>query len=461
MGIYPRQILDRLQKAALADSGVVQGLEKQEICHPAMLLTSKAIKNLRKRMLAETRVDKNDAIAVDKICNTLGDSVVLYYKPQVVEEGEIKEHLRIAICTEVQRAMLRSFGSKLIFMDTVFGLSLYGYPTLTLLVRDEYGHGFPVAYCISSAENKEIWVEFLQAVLNAAGLSAENLNFMIDKSQTEISAIKAIGAKYLLCKFHMLQDWERFLKSTQSGMHGRTNQRWRQTTLWELSALQLLTDRGVFEANSAAFEDSLQNSGFGAVLRHYQSNWKDIAEHWARLGRTDVASLNSDTNNLIEAHFRGVKYNAAGRKVCQRLDDQLILLLNTIASFILRRQQRLCAATRTSAEDADEQLNHWVQQLSDPQNGHINFFCETSGSDDDIGAANCQSCSTMGQSYDLCLADGSCNCRANADDVCKHVEAACLYPGRGCSAQIIRTAANKYLDSMNRGNGTVQGDGDV
>lgn len=46
-------------------------------------------------------------------------------------------------------------------MDAVFGMNQYGYALLTLLVRDDFGNGVPVAFCISDAEDKERWLEFV------------------------------------------------------------------------------------------------------------------------------------------------------------------------------------------------------------------------------------------------------------------------------------------------------------
>jgi len=40
----------------------------------------------------------------------------------------------------------------------------------TVLVHDELGNGFPVAYCIASVESGDHWVEFIEAVCKGAGL---------------------------------------------------------------------------------------------------------------------------------------------------------------------------------------------------------------------------------------------------------------------------------------------------
>ena len=59
------------------------------------------------------------------------------------------------------------------------------------------------------------------ACLQARAVGDGDFSFkyiMIDKSKAERSAIVSIGAKFLSCFFHLLQDWERFLKSSDSGV---------------------------------------------------------------------------------------------------------------------------------------------------------------------------------------------------------------------------------------------------
>jgi hypothetical protein len=41
---------------------------------------------------------------------------------------------------------------------------------------------------------------------------------MMDKSKAEMAAAKSIGAKFLLCYFHFLQEAERFLRGSTSGV---------------------------------------------------------------------------------------------------------------------------------------------------------------------------------------------------------------------------------------------------
>ena len=47
---------------------------------------------------------------------------------------------------------------------------------------------------------------------------------MIDKSPTETTAITGAGGTYLLCYFHVCQEWGRFLKSSAGGVRDKQAQ---------------------------------------------------------------------------------------------------------------------------------------------------------------------------------------------------------------------------------------------
>jgi hypothetical protein len=42
--------------------------------------------------------------------------------------------------------MLRQYGGSVVLMDATYGLSVYHYPLITLLVVDHTGSGIPVAF---------------------------------------------------------------------------------------------------------------------------------------------------------------------------------------------------------------------------------------------------------------------------------------------------------------------------
>lgn len=271
----PAQALYELKRLALA-GGLTDSARRA-----AMSVTLAQLGNLQKRRLAASRVDRNDVNAVALMVEQAGDNI-LYYHPQEIDaDGDVESHLRLAICPKFGRDLLAKCGQKLIFMDGVYGTSKYGFPLLALVVRDEFGHGNPVALCIASAEKAEIWEEFLKAVTEAAGLDLANLTFMIDKSQTEMAAIRNVGAQYLLCHFHMLQEAERFLKSGESGLSGLGNKARRVSVLLQLAQLQKIVDEDVFSVKSSKFKNQLVSTDAEKVKEWYAKNWEACAAVWA------------------------------------------------------------------------------------------------------------------------------------------------------------------------------------
>lgn len=460
-GLTPQQLVDHLHKEVFSGVEIFKKLDEVLFQHPTLNVTARDIENIRKRMYIKTRIHKNDVKAVKQLVELLGSSVVLYHHPQVYdeEEEEVKEHLRLAISTPIQRAMLKEFGSKLIFMDAVFGLSKYGFPTLALVVRDEFGHGFPVGYCIASNEDGAIWAEFLTAILQSACLDPANVTFMIDKSSIEIAAIGEIKANYLLCRFHMMQEWERFLRSSDSGVHGKANDQLRGQVLAFLSELQQTKDAATFEAKSLKFEAFLEEKTKKETINpvlHKYLNWKKDASHWAKFGRLHVDDLRSDTNNLVEAHFRRVKHVSSQGKIATRLDQQVFLLLDEVTHFITTRAQRLRGGLGIAAERNDLILQRHITLLSSPEKEYIQFMADNPGENGDVGLAVCRSTAGNGKTYHLSLADGSCCCPANSRWPCKHVEAASTHPERCPTLNMVTAAAGIIRNSRQSNTSMVE-----
>jgi len=162
-------LMDREPRAAAgADDGSSSGKgcddSIKSSATPGRMVTLRDIENLRKKHCAQVRLDSNDALAVDKLIETLrSDDCILDYS----SDGD---DYFIGISTPFQRRMLKTFGSELVFMDAVHGLSIYGHVVLTLVVRDEFGNGVPVAFGITPSENGEMWKRFLSKTFEVSHL---------------------------------------------------------------------------------------------------------------------------------------------------------------------------------------------------------------------------------------------------------------------------------------------------
>ena len=87
------------------------------------------------------------------------------FAQETAADGTITQQFRLGLTSPFGLRMLKAFGSELAFMDTTYGLNAYGFVQTTLVVRDDFGNGVPVAACITSAEDDSIYLEFLLAVI--------------------------------------------------------------------------------------------------------------------------------------------------------------------------------------------------------------------------------------------------------------------------------------------------------
>jgi hypothetical protein len=74
---------------------------------------------------------------------------------------------------------------------------------------------------------------------------------MIDKSPTEMRALMDCGLIFFLCYFHVLQAWERFVRSADSGV---TDKRMRGSILRDVIAVANAKDASVFKLTQDAFQ---------------------------------------------------------------------------------------------------------------------------------------------------------------------------------------------------------------
>ena len=96
------------------------------------------------------------------------DNVVLYYKPQGADDdktGLKREDLLIVLQTPIQAEMFKKFAEvKVVCVDATQGTNAYEFKLITLLVVDEHGEGFPVAWCIANREDRVLLIEFFTSI---------------------------------------------------------------------------------------------------------------------------------------------------------------------------------------------------------------------------------------------------------------------------------------------------------
>ena len=155
------------------------------------------------------------------------DNVVLTYKPQGVNDdgkGLKKDDFLIVLQTPIQAEMLKRFGEhKVVCVDATHGTNAYDFKLITLLVVDEYGEGFPCAWCITNREDRAILIEFFASVRTKCGM-VRPCWFMSDMAeQYYLAWVSAFDStpKKLLCTWHVDRAWRGAL---QQHVHGVESQ---------------------------------------------------------------------------------------------------------------------------------------------------------------------------------------------------------------------------------------------
>lgn len=106
----------------------------------------------RRRTLAKTRLDANDASSVQKMCQgTIKDDILFF---QNLSEAH-QQPLIIVIQTNFMKDQLEKFAqNSTIFVDASYrGITSYGYAFYAVIARNDHGHGVPVAYVLTSKED--------------------------------------------------------------------------------------------------------------------------------------------------------------------------------------------------------------------------------------------------------------------------------------------------------------------
>ena len=152
------------------------------------------------------------------------DNVVLSYKPQGADDdttGLKRDDFLIVLQTPIQVEMFKKFAEgKVVCIDATHGTNAYDFKLITLLVVDEYGEGFPVAWCITNKEDRVVLIVFLSSVRTRCGM-VRPLWFMSDMAEQYylawVSAFDDTPRK-LLCTWHVDRAWRGALQQQVTGV---------------------------------------------------------------------------------------------------------------------------------------------------------------------------------------------------------------------------------------------------
>eukprot|EP00611_Tribonema_gayanum_P026463 TRINITY_DN630_c0_g1_i7.p1 TRINITY_DN630_c0_g1~~TRINITY_DN630_c0_g1_i7.p1 ORF type:complete len:600 (-),score=121.78 TRINITY_DN630_c0_g1_i7:81-1880(-) len=344
--------------------------------------------------------------------------------------------------------MLDAFGAgddRMVLLDATGGTNKYGYQLYSLVVVDDFREGVPVAFMLTSSQAAKEVKLFMDKVQEKTTRTIRYA--MIDKSPTEMRALDDCSIQYFLCFFHVLQAWERFVRSADGGVR---DQGMRKAILANIKKLAGIRDRANFVIEETAFKHRWAHHA--AVVQYYNDNWACCAEHWAFYGRTAVSAMDVNTNNHLERWNGTLKYVFLMRKKARQLAQLLSLLVTEVMPhYIHDRQKKLAGLESSAAMSALQRHQHQVQFIL--ERGYV-----TPTGDKAMGGFTCTSVKHPGStSYSGHVGELFCSCPQACRNVCKHLEAAATSIGF-THAMRLRTAEAlvDHLEEVDLSSGVLQ-----
>ncbi|XP_008183946.1 uncharacterized protein LOC103309671 [Acyrthosiphon pisum] len=162
-----------------------------------------------------TRRHKNDAVSVNLWVNELKsqfkeDCPILYYKAQ--DEDDIfleRKDFALILMTKFQAKQILKFGPNKICIDGTHGTNAYDIQLYTIMTVDEYGTGYPVAFCFSNRVHETIFKLFFNQIKTKVGIIKSKV-FMSDDAPAFYNAWVVVmwpAEHRLLCTWHVDRNW--------------------------------------------------------------------------------------------------------------------------------------------------------------------------------------------------------------------------------------------------------------
>ena len=176
----------------------------------------------------------------------------------------------LGIMTRFQREMLALSEGKFICVDATHNTNRYRWSLFSLVCRNRFGRGVPVAYLIANSGTMVVLAAWLQSIRDACP-SVDVHYVMSDNDDAQLGALKRVypEARVLLCWWHVLRDWQRQIVAKRVPAEDREALK---------SALRrALTAEGDFEL---LFRDVI-NLGHSDFNSNFRREWWPKRETWA------------------------------------------------------------------------------------------------------------------------------------------------------------------------------------
>lgn len=253
---------------------------------------------------------------------------ILAYKlqGQEAEDGQYleKNSFFVAVQTPLQKEMLIKLGHKGVCCDSTHGTNGYDFSLSTILVIDEFGQGFPVAWCLSSHEDITTLCTFFNEIKDNCG-AIHSKFFMSDMAPQFYNAwvhVMQHKPAKLICTWHTDRAWQFELKkkNTDKSVH--------EEVYKMLRTLLSETNKVTFSRLLTSFIQHLKKVQKTSEFHTYfEKEWVPKISQWAYCYRQ---GMGINTNMYAEAFHRVFKRNYLKGKVNKRVDKCLVNLIQFV-----------------------------------------------------------------------------------------------------------------------------------
>lgn len=238
--------------------------------------------------------------------------------------------------------MLQKFGGNDVSIDGTHGTNAYDLTLNSLLIIDEFGSGFPVAWCLSNHEDATAMRIFFDVLKRACGRITPKW-FMSDMANQYYNAWVAVMENRpikLVCTWHVDKAWKENLRQ-------KIRDECSQGEVYQmLRTIVEHTDETSFEDDMNHMIDILQcDESTTDFCSYFVEEWLPRKHEWAYCHRI---GLGINTNMFVEAFHRAFKHVYLKGKVNRRVDSCLFHLLKYISDKMFERLIKLMRGKMTS-----------------------------------------------------------------------------------------------------------------
>jgi len=391
------------------------------------LTTRQDIQNIMQQYnLNLVQKHSEDATSINCWVKDLQDkdyNCILCYKPQGIEKyGLPDSDFLLGLQTEFQRGSLVNYGEKLICIDSTHSTTGYDFLLVTVLIKDEFGEGVPVAWLITNREDICSLDPFFSSLNERIG-NIVVTDFMSDDADAFYNAWTRnfpAPRRRLLCAWHVD-------KALSKNIFKHISDVGEQAHVYKIvKTLQIETNEVVFKTKLLEF-CSLAEESYPKFYDYFKNEFLKRERLWAYCFRESTAA---NTNMALESFHRVLKSVYFNRKRNRRVDNLLSELLKIARDKAFEAWAKFEKGKRTNKIRDIDQRHKMSLQIDKTQIEHISEL-----------EWRCPSQSVDGKYYFIVKGDECTQCRMKCSycSVCIHVYSC------SCPDYMIRSVPCKHV----------------